>query len=126
MDIPKDLKYTKDHEWVRAEGEFAVSGITDYAQGELSDIVYLELPKVGRRVKQGETFGTIEAVKAVADMYAGVSGEVVEVNENLAKSPDLVNKDPYGEGWMVKLKMKDPSELKKLLSAEEYQKLIGG
>lgn len=126
MEIPKELKYTKDHEWVRVEGDSAVTGITDYAQGELSDIVYVELPKPGRQVKQGDVFGTIEAVKAVADLYAGVSGEVAEVNEELAKSPDLVNKDAYGKGWMVKLKMKDPSELDKLLSAEEYRKLIGG
>ncbi len=124
MDIPKELKYTNEHEWVRVDGEFAVTGITDYAQGELSDVVYVELPNVGREVKQGETFATIEAVKAVADLYAGVAGEVVEVNEKLSKAPDLVNKDPYGEGWMVKLRLKDPAELDNLLTAEEYQKLI--
>ena len=125
MVIPEELKYSKDHEWVRVEGEFAVTGITDYAQGELSDIVYVELPKLGKEVKQGDVFGTIEAVKAVADLYAAVSGEVVKVNDKLAKAPELVNKDPYGDGWMVKLTSKDPSELDSLLTAEQYQKLIG-
>ncbi|HID32944.1 MAG TPA: glycine cleavage system protein GcvH [bacterium (Candidatus Stahlbacteria)] len=123
--IPNDLKFTRDHEWVRVEGNVAVVGITDYAQSELSDIVTVELPEVGRRVKQGEAIGTIEAVKAVADLYAVVSGEVIEVNKEVMKTPDVVNKDPYGQGWMVKIQISDLSELRDALSPEDYEKLIG-
>ena len=123
--IPNDLKFTRDHEWVRVEGNVAVVGITDYAQSELSDIVTVELPEVGRRVKQGESIGTIEAVKAVADLYAVVSGEVIEVNKEVMKTPDVVNKDPYGQGWMVKIQISDLSELRDALSPEDYEKLIG-
>lgn len=125
MNIPDGLYYSKDHEWIRVEGDIATEGITDYAQSELSDIVYVELPQVGRKVKKGEAIGTIEAVKTVADLYAVVSGEIVEVNENLKTSPQVVNSDPYGEGWMVKIKMENPDELKELMTAEEYKKHIG-
>ena len=107
------------------DGEIAIEGITDYAQGELSDIVYLELPKVGTSVEQLKPFGVIEAVKAVVDFYAGVSGEVIEVNERLQEEPELVNKDPYGKGWFIKIRLKDSKELENLLTAEEYNKLIG-
>ncbi|RKZ23082.1 glycine cleavage system protein GcvH [bacterium] len=125
MNIPDGLYYSKDHEWIRVEGDIATEGITDYAQSELSDIVYVELPQVGRKVKKGEAIGTIEAVKTVADLYAAVSGEIVEVNENLKTSPQVVNSDPYGEGWMVKIKMENPDELKELMTADQYKKHIG-
>ncbi|HFB68080.1 MAG TPA: glycine cleavage system protein GcvH [Calditrichae bacterium] len=124
MNIPADLKYSKDHEWARIEGDVAVVGITDYAQNELGDIVYVELPEVGIQVEQGKTFGTIEAVKAVSDLFAPVSGEVVEVNEKLNDSPELVNQDPYGEGWMIKIKMSNPDEVNNLLSKEDYEALL--
>ncbi len=124
MNIPADLKYSKDHEWARIEGDVAVVGITDYAQNELGDIVYVELPDVGTQVEQGKTFGTIEAVKAVSDLFAPVSGEVVEVNEKLNDSPELVNQDPYGEGWMIKIKMSNPDEVNNLLSKEDYEALL--
>ena len=122
--VPEQLKYTKDHEWIRVDGGIAMEGITDYAQGELSDIVYVELPRVGMQVEQMKPAGVIEAVKAVVDFYAGVSGEVVEVNERLREEPELVNKDPYGEGWFAKIRLKDFDELKNLLSPEDYRKLI--
>lgn len=122
--IPSDIKYTKDHEWVRLEGKTAVVGITDYAQNELSDIVYLELPELGTTVKQGDTLGTIEAVKTVADLYSPLSGKVTEVNDALSDDPSIVNRDPYGEGWMVKLELTDPGEWDKLLSSEEYRDLL--
>lgn len=125
MNIPDDLLYTQEHEWVRVEDGEAVVGITDYAQSELGDVVYVELPEVGTKTKQMEPFGTIEAVKAVSDLYAPVSGKVIEVNEALADQPDLVNKDPYGEGWMIRIQMEDPSELDSLLDAEAYRELIG-
>ena len=123
--VPEELKYTKEHEWVRVDGDVAIVGITDYAQSELGDIVYVELPEVGRKVEKGEAVATIEAVKTAADVYAPVSGEVVEVNSALEEHAELVNKDPYGEGWIVKIKMSNPDELNELLSAEEYKKLIG-
>jgi glycine cleavage system H protein len=122
--VPEELKYTKEHEWIRLEGEIAVEGITDYAQGELTDIVYLELPQVGTQVERMKPIGVIEAVKAVTDFYAGVSGEVVEVNEKLTEEPELVNKDPYGDGWFAKFRISDSKELDSLLSAEDYKKLI--
>ncbi len=125
MNIPDDLLYTEEHEWVRVDGNVATFGITDYAQSELGDIVYVELPNVGDKTKQMEPFGTIEAVKAVSDLYAPLTGKVVEVNEALADSPDLVNKDPYGEGWMIRVEIADPSELEKLLSADDYKQVIG-
>ncbi len=125
MNIPDDLLYTEEHEWVRVEDNEAVVGITDYAQSELGDVVYVELPEVGSRTKQMEPFGTIEAVKAVSDLYAPLSGKVVEINEALADNPELVNKDPYGEGWMIRIEMEDPSELDNLLDADSYRNLIG-
>jgi glycine cleavage system H protein len=125
MTIPEKLKYTKDHEWVRIEGEIGVVGITDYAQGQLGDIVFVDLPAISRQVKQGDSFGTIEAVKAVSDLYAPLSGAVTEINQELQKSSDLVNKDPYGRGWMIKIKVKDMKELDNLLDAREYSELVG-
>ena len=124
MNIPENLKYTKEHEWVRVEGDFAYVGITDYAQDELSDIVYVELPQVGKSISKGDVITTLEAVKTVADVYSPVSGEIVEVNEKLADEPGLVNQDPYGEGWIVKIKLSKPEELNDLMSAEEYKKVI--
>lgn len=125
MNVPESLKYTKDHEWAKIEGDMATVGITDYAQGELGDVVFVELPEVGSKVTKGETFGTIEAVKAVADLFAPVSGEVVEVNPTLESAPETVNQDPYGEGWMIKIKMENADEVNDLLDAEKYKKLIG-
>src|SRR5512135_3869359 len=125
MKIPENVKYTKDHEWIRVEGDFGWIGITDYAQGELGDVVFVELPKVGTKVVRGKSFGTIEAVKAVSDLYAPVSGEVVELNKVVQDTPELVNKDPYGEGWMVKVKLADKSDVTSLLDAEGYKKLTG-
>ncbi|HED10327.1 MAG TPA: glycine cleavage system protein GcvH [Caldithrix abyssi] len=125
MNIPGDLKYTKEHEWVRLDGDVATIGITDYAQGELGDVVFVELPAVGDQVKENDTFGTIEAVKAVADLYSPLDGEVVEVNEALEDAPDTVNNDPYGDGWMVRVKVANSSDYDSLLSAEAYQKHIG-
>lgn len=124
MNVPGDLKYTKDHEWIRTEGEIAYIGITDFAQGELGDIVFLEIETLGETLKKEDVFGTVEAVKTVSDIFMPVGGEILEVNTLLADSPDLVNKDPYGKGWMVKIKMTDLSELDDLLSAEEYKALI--
>lgn len=124
MKVPEELYYTKEHEWARVEGNVATVGITDYAQSQLTDIVYVELPEVGKEVKQMEPFGTIEAVKTVADLYAPLSGKVIEVNEKLKEDPGLVNRDPYGEGWIIKIEMSDPEEVKNLLSAEDYKKLI--
>ena len=125
MNIPDELFYTEEHEWVRLEDDEVTVGITDYAQSELGDVVFVELPAVGDRTKQMEPFGTIEAVKAVSDLYAPVSGKVVEINEALADAPELVNQDPYGEGWMIRIQIDDPSELDNLLTAEAYRRLIG-
>ncbi|MCK6620198.1 MAG: glycine cleavage system protein GcvH [Calditrichaceae bacterium] len=124
MNIPENLKYTKDHEWARIEGSIVVVGITDYAQGELGDIVYIELPAVGTRVSASQGFGTIEAVKAVSDLFAPVSGEVVEINSKLENAPEIVNDDPYGEGWMIKIKISDPKEVDTLLSEADYKGLF--
>ena len=118
------VKYTKEHEWVKIEGDRAIEGLTDYAQSELSDIVMVELPAVGKKVKAGDSVGTIEAVKAVSDLYAGVSGEVVEVNDKVVSEPALINKDPYGEGWLYKVKVDDVKEAEGLLSPEQYKELI--
>lgn len=123
--IPEDRKYTREHEWVQVEDGVAVVGITDYAQRELGDVVFVNLPAVGTRVKQFERFGEIESVKAVSDLYAPVSGEVTEVNPRLSSEPELVNRSPYGDGWMVKIRLEDPAELNNLLSAEEYRQHIG-
>ena len=125
MNFPENLKYTKDHEWVLVDGDTGTVGITDYAQGELGDVVFVELPAIGRSVKQGESFGTIEAVKAVSDMYAPISGSVAEVNKELEKTPEIVNKDPYGKGWMVKIKVSNPADLSSLINAAAYKALIG-
>ena len=124
MNIPSDLKYTKDHEWIRVEGDFAFIGITDFAQGELGDIVYLEIETVGETLAKEDIFGTIEAVKTVSDLFMPVSGEILEMNEALADAAELVNKDPYGEGWLVKISMSDASELNELLTAEQYEAMI--
>lgn len=124
MYFPEGLKYTKEHDWGRIEGNRVVIGITDYAQQELGDVIFVELPEVGSDVKQLEPFGTIESVKAVSDLYSPVSGRVVEVNEGLENEPELVNTDPYGEGWMVIVEMTDPSELDNLLSVKEYAALV--
>lgn len=124
MNIPSELKYTKDHEWIRVDGDLATVGITDYAQGELGDVVYVELPEEGTEVSMNETFGSIEAVKAVADIFSPVSGEIVEVNEAIQDAPEKVNQDAYGSGWMVKIKLTDPDELSQLMDAAAYQKHI--
>jgi len=124
MKIPENLKYTRDHEWIRVEGDQAVVGITDFAQGELGDVVFVEIETEGESLEKGEIFGTVEAVKTVSDLFMPVSGEVVEVNEALADTPELVNKDPYGEGWMIKIKIADETDLAELLSAADYQKMI--
>ncbi len=125
MKIPENVKYTKDHEWIRVEGDFGWVGITDYAQGELGDVVFVELPKVGTKIVRGKSFGTIEAVKAVSDLFAPATGEIVELNKSVQDSPEVVNKDPYGEGWMVKVKIADKADLASLLDAEGYKKLTG-
>lgn len=125
MNIPADLKYTKDHEWVRVEGDVATIGITDFAQGELGDIVYVEIETVGEELDAEEIFGSVEAVKTVSDLFMPVSGEVLEFNEALESAPESVNSDPYGKGWMVKVKMSNPSEIDGLLDAAAYQDLVG-
>jgi glycine cleavage system H protein len=122
---PANFRYTKEHEWVRVEGDIGVVGITDHAQKELGDIVYVDLPKPGARVEQGKTLGSVESVKAVSDIYAPVSGEVAEVNAMLATAPEKLNEDPHGEAWLVKIKLSAPDELNRLLSAEDYQKYVG-
>jgi glycine cleavage system H protein len=124
--IPADLRYTKDHEYVKTTSDPSVVqiGITDYAQGELGDVVYVELPKVGATLKQSAVFGTIEAVKAVSELYSPVGGAVSEINAALEKDPALVNRDPYGAGWMIKLKVQNPAELSQLLTADQYKQLI--
>lgn len=124
MEIPAELKYTKDHEWVRAEADEAVVGITEFAQGELGDIVFVEIETEGETLDKDEVFGTIEAVKTVSDMFMPVAGEITEVNPRLEETPDIVNKDPYGEGWMVKIKMSDPGQYDDLLTADQYKTLI--
>src|SRR5688572_20015696 len=126
-DIPKDLLYTEDHEYVKAtkDANVVTIGITDFAQGELGDIVYLELPSVGASFGKHDVFGTIEAVKAVSELFSPLAGEIVEVNARLEKEPQLVNSSPYGDGWMVKMKLSDPSEQKELLSADDYSAHIG-
>lgn len=124
--IPADLKYSKEHEWVRVEGNRAYVGITDFAQDELGDIVFVELPEVGAQVTANETFGTVESVKTVSDLFAPVSGKVVEVNAVLADNPERVNESPYGDGWMIVIEMSNPEELNELLDAAGYQAHIGG
>jgi glycine cleavage system H protein len=125
MSIPEELRYSDDHEWTRKEGELVVVGITDYAQGELGDVVYLDLPAVGRVFSQKEAFGSIEAVKAAADLYMPIAGEIVKVNDALPDSPETINKDPYGEGWMVMIRIENSSEYDALMDAAAYQDHIG-
>ena len=125
MNIPENLKYSKDHEWIAVEGDTVTIGITDYAQGELGDVVFVELPGVGDSFESQDAFGTIEAVKAVSDLYCPITGEVTGINEALDDAPETVNKDPYGEGWMIKLKVSDSSQLDDLLDAAAYKELAG-
>ena len=124
MNVPAELLYTKDHEWLRIEGDMGYVGITDFAQGELGDIVFIEIETLGETLQKEEIFGTIEAVKTVSDMFMPVGGEILEVNPSLEESPEVVNKDPYGNGWMIKIKITDPSEADGLLSAEKYKALL--
>ena len=125
MNIPSELKYTKDHEWVLIEGDVATVGITDFAQGELGDIVYVEVESVDETMDREEVFGTVEAVKTVSDLFLPLSGEIIEFNEGLEDAPEQVNTDPYGEGWMIKIKLTDTAEIDELLSDEQYKELIG-
>jgi glycine cleavage system H protein len=125
MNIPNELKYSDEHEWVRQDGEHGIIGITDYAQGELGDVVYVDLPSKGDHVGQNDVFGSIEAVKAASDLYCPVSGEVVEINENVTDNPEIINKDPYGDGWMIKIKLDNVEELSSLMDADAYQAHIG-
>ena len=125
MNVPANLKYTKDHEWIRVEGNHAFVGVTDFAQGELGDVVFVEIETVGETLSKGEAFGTIEAVKTVSDSYMPVSGTVVEKNEKIEATPDVINKDPYGDGWMIKIELSNPAEVNELLTAEQYQAQIG-
>lgn len=125
MKIPDNLKYTKDHEWLKVDGKEATIGITDFAQGELGDVVFIEVETVGETLDKEDSFGTIEAVKTVSDMFMPVSGEIIEFNEKLEDTPELVNKDPYGEGWIVKIKMSNPEEVNELISAKEYSEHTG-
>ena len=124
MNVPANLKYTKDHEWIKVEGSNAVVGVTDFAQGQLGDVVFIEIETQGETLAKEDVFGTIEAVKTVSDMFMPVGGEILEVNPKLAESPDVVNKDPYGDGWMVKIKITDPGQLNELLTPEQYKELI--
>lgn len=125
MTFPQDLKYTKDHEWIKIDGDTGTVGITDFAQNELGDIIYVDLKSVGSSFKQHEIFGTVEAVKTVSDLFIPVSGTIVEINENLAADASVVNNDPYGKGWMVKIKLSNPAQVDELLSAEGYKVLVG-
>ena len=124
MNIPVNLKYTKDHEWISIEGNVATVGITDFAQGELGDIVYVEIEKIGENFSKEEVFGTVEAVKTVSDLFMPVTGEIIDINDTLNEKPEQVNEDPYGQGWMIKIKL-NSSDTSDLLNAEEYKKLIG-
>ena len=124
MNIPEDLSYTEEHEWVSQDSEICTVGITDYAQSELGDIVFVELPEVGESVKQGQPFGTIEAVKTVSDLFAPVSGEVVEINQSLEESAEQINNDPYADGWIIKLRMEDQRDLAQLLSPKDYADVL--
>jgi len=125
MNIPSDLKYTKDHEWVRIEGDTAIVGITDFAQGELGDIVYVEVETLDETLGKDEVFGTVEAVKTVSDLFLPLSGEIIAFNESLEDEPEKVNTDPYGEGWIIKIKISDTSEVEGLLGDAEYKELVG-
>ena len=125
MNFPSELKYTQEHEWIKLDGDVAIIGITDFAQGELGDIVFVEVETVGQNIAKDGVFGTVEAVKTVSDLFLPLSGEIVEFNDDLESSPDTVNGDPYGKGWMVKVKFSDASEMEDLLSSEDYKALIG-
>ncbi|PRY10432.1 glycine cleavage system H protein [Pontibacter ummariensis] len=125
MNLPENLKYTKDHEWVRIEGDIAYVGITDFAQSELGDIVYVDIDTVDKQINQDDVFGTVEAVKTVSDLFSPLSGTVLEFNENLEGSPELVNSDPYGEGWIIKMSIDDASQVEGLLTADGYREVIG-
>jgi glycine cleavage system H protein len=125
MNIPGNLRYTKDHEWLKVNGDTALIGITDFAQNELGDIVFIEVETIGENLEKEETFGTIEAVKTVSDMFMPVSGEVTEFNEKLAEKPEKVNQDPYGDGWIIKIKLTNPSQVNELLTAAQYKELVG-
>jgi glycine cleavage system H protein len=124
MEFPEDLKYSKEHEWVLVEDNVATVGITDYAQDQLGDIVFVELPAIGDKVSKEDAFGVVESVKAVSDIYAPVSGKVLEVNDDLPDNPEMVNEDPYGDGWMIKIEMNDPDELQELMTAAEYEEYV--
>ncbi len=124
MEIPLGLKYSKEHEWVATEGAVATIGITDHAQDQLGEIVYIELPSVGDKISKDDPFGVVESVKAVSDIYAPVSGTVIEINEDLPESPEIVNEDPYGDGWLVKVRISDADDLADLLDSEEYEQLV--
>ncbi len=126
MNIPAELKYTKDHEWIKIEGDIATVGVTDFAQGELGDIVYVEVETVDETLDREEVFGTVEAVKTVSDLFLPLSGEIIEFNENLENEPEKVNSDPYGDGWMIKIKISNQEEIEDLLDAAAYQEIIGG
>ena len=125
MNIPAELKYTKDHEWIKVEGNTATVGITHFAQGELGDIVYVDVDTLNETIEKEEVFGSVEAVKTVSDLFMPITGEIIEINEALADEPEKVNTDPYGEGWMVKISISDASQINELLSAEDYRELIG-
>lgn len=126
MEIKSELKYTKDHEWVKVEGDQAIIGITDYAQGELGDIVYVEIEALGEDLKKEEIFGSVEAVKTVSDLFLPVSGKITEMNEELEDNPELINEDPYEKGWIIKMEIQNPAELKELLDSDSYKDLVGG
>ena len=124
MNIPNDIKYTDDHEWIKIDSNLAVIGITDFAQSELGDIIFVEFPNIGESVNQKDTIGTLEAVKTVADIYSPLSGEIIEINEQLESNPELINEDPYNNGWILKIKINDDNEINSLLSGDDYRKLI--
>lgn len=124
MNIPENLKYTKDHEWIKVDGDTATVGVTDFAQQQLGDVVFVEIETEGDSLNKGDVFGTIEAVKTVSDMYMPVSGEIIEVNPKLEDAPETVNEDPYGEGWMIKVKLENADEVEELMSAEDYKKEV--
>ncbi len=124
MNFPEDLKYTTEHEWVRVDGDIATVGITDFAQEQLGDIVFVELPEEEESIEKGDTFGVVESTKSVSDLYVPLTGTVIESNDPLLDSPEVINEDPYGEGWMIRIKLKSPEEIKELLDAKAYQKLI--
>ena len=126
MEIKSELKYTKDHEWVKVEGDQAIIGITDYAQGELGDIVYVEIEALGEDLKKEEIFGSVEAVKTVSDLFLPVSGKITEMNEELEDNPELINEDPYEKGWIIKMEIQNPAELDELLDSDSYKDLVGG